>query len=693
MNGSRHISVLSVAVAWGVLAAAFVPGEAVAGTSGGGAVPAQADTVRQAPGDTLGAVPADTAGAEAAGTGVLAERRRRIEGDTTKVATVDRLTPKWTTTYTADESKYQLGTGMNLAINAGNGWYGSSDVKLSKRSFRGRDMSDISQSFNNTAAWIVPNRYNLSFAVGETYARQKAIGLARSGGDLVIENEFANAGFTLEHPLPASNKTQYAVLGKGSRGMNDFKYDRNLEGGAAFYTWYRIGDLLSVDGGYGLLRRTETSEVGPRRFEGMPSRGDTVRAVMEYGEGDKKLAEVTYKRSTSVLRKVDPPRGNSLEVIENPDLARMEESRQKSETITFKSHVEPFSYLLIDFDFGRDYFDQKNIVDERLSKETEKRQIGANATYKYAAKGRIDFGIERLENDIDYGPVSLASYIERERVLRGSLSQAISDSLKFSVRASASLKQRFFKKSDQNPRDADYLFYQVISDLDAKLPRKISAGVKFTFKQYETISIDGTLSGDNRTESTYWVIPRFSLVPAWWLSLGQEYEIKMELTDFTFDENENFLDRTTIMITKAQMRFYKPLFLSIRHQYMFTDTGSYLRPPSGGERLYARTNENFEQRLDFNVDYEPVTNFKIYTYSNYRFQEANRLGYVDGDLIVVSSRKYDSGELGIGVERKTKVTRYGSVDLAIGWVRRFGPNLTPERREFWNIDMNVVFDF
>ncbi|MDD3643240.1 MAG: hypothetical protein PHQ19_07260 [Candidatus Krumholzibacteria bacterium] len=691
MRGKTHGNRFSCAVTLIVLAAALI--HAPAAAEAGAAPPpppAQADSTRAVGADSTAPAPFDTSSAAAAGAGVLAARRRGAGSDT---AAVDLLVPKWTTTYQADESAYQLGTGMNLSFNIGEGWRGTSDIKLAKRASRGRDMSDINESLNNSAIKIVPGRYTLNLGVGETYMRQKAIGLARSGGDLVIENEFATAGLMLEQPLPVSSRTQYSVHGKGGRGRNDFKYDRALEGDASVYTWYSIGKLLAIDGGYGLLRRTETSDVGPRTFGGMPSRGDTLRAAVEYGGGEKKLASVTYKRSTGVLRKVDPPRGNSLEVLENPDLARMEESRQKSETVTFASHLEPLDYLVLDFDFGRDYYDQKNVVDERLSKETERRSIGAKAIYKYAEKGRLDLDIDRTENDIDYGPVSLSSYIEKERVLAASLSQQLTDSLRFTVRGSATLRQRFFKKSNENPRDADYLFYQATSELDAQLPKKIKAGVRFTYKQYETINIDATISGDNRTDFTYHVVPRFSIAPANWLTLGQEYEIKMEFTDFTFNENENFLDRTTIMSTDAKLRFYRPLILSIGHRYMFTDTGSYLRPPSGGERLYGRSSENYEQRLDISVDYEPVKDFKFYLYTNYRFQEANRLGYVDGDLAVMSSRTYDSGEMNLGVERKTAIARYGSVDLGIGWVKRFGPNLTPERKEFWNVDMSVVLNF
>jgi hypothetical protein len=223
---------------------------------------------------------------------------------------------------------------------------------------------------------------------------------------------------------------------------------------------------------------------------------------------------------------------------------------------------------------------------------------------------------------------------------------------------------------------------------------EIETGVKFTYKQFETINIDRSLSGDNRTDFTYWVVPRFSLRPKKWIEIGQEYEIKMEFTDFTFRENENFLDRTTIMNTTANFNlFMRRLLLGIRHSYLFTDTGSYLRPEGGGERLYGRTSENFEHRFNFRFEYAPTKGMSVFSNSNYRFQQSNRLGFEEGRRVTTDKRFYDSGELQVGIKRGTKITESGTINLNIAWVRRFGPNLTPERREFWEVDMNMTVNF
>jgi len=281
------------------------------------------------------------------------------------------VAPVWSVEFRANESEYRLGTGMGLTFEPGGGWHGSSNLRITKRQYRGRDMSDINQKFNNSAIKIIPNLYNVNLAIGQDYLRQKAVGLARSGGDMVIENKFLNAGVAWERPELRASKSRFSLMGRLGGGQNDFKYDNNFQGNASGYLWYGLGPDLDVSGGYGIWRKLEDSDVSGRKFENMHSELDTISAKVGYGTGDVKLLSVDYKRTMGVVRKVDPPRGNSLEVIENPDLAKIEESSRKSEKIFIKSRIQPVSFLKLDFEFQRDYFDQQNVVDTRLSKEKE----------------------------------------------------------------------------------------------------------------------------------------------------------------------------------------------------------------------------------------------------------------------------------------------------------------------------------
>lgn len=669
------------------------------------ASPAGADTAAAAPADTSAVSPVDTStvgervedalieggaapGDSAAYNPLLAGKEEQAD-----TAARARLQPSWSLKMEARESYYRLSSGSNINYLTAGGWIINSKLNIARRKYRGRDLEDTNQSFANTASRLVPGSYSFNIGIGETYLRQKAFGLSRAGGDMVIENEHVNTAFIYMRPLLMASRTQVSVSAGASRGQNDFKYDRRANGSVGAYFWYDLPGAIRLEGGAGFNRKRESSEVGYRNFDNMPSENDTIRASLTYGEGDRRLLDFSYQRRMAVIRKVDPPRGNSLEVIDNPDLAIMERSEQLGENIALTSRLDPSDALSIDIDFLRTFSDQQNLVDERLNKATTRTDLDAGILYAYHSSGSVRVSVSRSEDDYDYGPISLSSYVEESKKLSVALKQGITDSLDFSFSGTATLRQKFYKKSDANPRDADYLYYSATANMDASPFPGITTGVKFTFNQYETINIDATLSADNRTDYTYWVIPNFTVRPAPWITIGQEYQIKSEFTDFTYDKDENDLNRTTIMETDANLNFYLPLRLMMRHRYVMKDKGSYLVPEGGGEREYGRTDENFENRLDINMDYEPVEDLTFFAYSNFRFQEANLLGEVDGGTGVVSSSTYESGEIRLGVQRTKDLGDRGGIDLDIGWVKRYGPNLTPERREFWDMTANVEIKF
>ncbi len=676
-----------------IISAAIAAVAAAAQPASSLASPAAADSASAA---APGATTADSTDANSSlqnpGAGNPLLRGKSLQADSAEASSVFK--PSWSLKMEANESYYRLSSGSKLNYVTVGGWVFDSKIDLSKRKYRGRDLEDINESIANNLTRLVPDSYTLNLGLGETYLRQKAFGLSRAGGDMVIENEYVNSALIYMHRLPLTSKSQFSATAGASQGQNDFKYDRRIEGSAGAYMWFDLPSGISLSGGGGVNRKRESSEVGYREFNGMPSEQDTVRARLSWDGRGGNLLDVKYQRRMAVLRKVNPPRGNSLEVIDNPDLAARERSEQVGENLTLNSSIEPIEDVVaVDIDFTRNYNDQQNLIDDRLNKTTTSTVLDAGVLYTYLPGGSMKIDIERSKRDYDYGPISLSSFVEEEKKLNVSVRHDITDSLRVSLSGSAALRQKFFKKRDANPRDADYLYYSLVANMDASPFRNVHTGVKFTYNQYETINIDATLSGDNRTDYTYWVIPNFTVTPARWITIKQEYQIKSEFTDFTYDEEENYLNRTTIMETDAKMNFYRPLRLEMRHRYMMKDKGSYLVPEGGGERQYGRTDENLEHRLDINLDYEPVEDLNFFTYTNFRIQEQNLLGEVDGGVGVVSSRSYESGEIRLGVQRSRDLGDRGKVDLNIGWVKRYGPNLTEERKEFWQIDANVEINF
>jgi hypothetical protein len=604
---------------------------------------------------------------------------------------VDPFIPVWKSFISADDSDVSIGSEMQVASLPGSDWAMKSVLRVEKKVYRARDMEDVSEQLTNNAITERPGLYRVMIMIGETYSKKKTLGLARYGKDLVFDTKSAVVNASYTKPLIGASSSQIAFRGDARGGKQDFKYDKSLSGGLSGLFTYGLGGLLQFKAGGGVSYMRETSEIGSIVFAGLPSRSDTVRVAAEYGRETRKLLTVGYERSSGVERRVTPPRGSSLEILDDPSLAQEEEARLNAEKLEINSYMKLFPYLSVSVDFGHELSSRRQRVDTRLSKETETTNIKATTEYRFSESGRMSITASTKEKMDDYGPLSLSSFTEKEKKVLLRAKQDITDSLSVNLSGSATLRQRFFKKREANPRDADYLRYQIEGNVNASPHPRIRANIGGVAIRNETINIDRTLSGDNRVDYQYRVGPKIQLRPSDWLDLSQEYMIRIEYTDFVYKENENYLDRTTTMITNANIKVLRPLSLNIRHVYLMRDSGSYLL--RDGIRKYNRDGENFEYGLFFRAQYRAMINLDFSVEADFRTQENNRLGFQEGKKVVVSSIIYDSGGLKLGVARRRTFWGNGKIDLDINYVRRFGPYLSVERREYWIVNSSIAYTF
>ena len=603
----------------------------------------------------------------------------------------DRFIPIWTSFMKSGVTDVSIGSQVQAHIMPPGGWDINSSITVQAKSYRSRNMQEVFEQIMNVATKAVPGSYKLDFSVGEMYSKKQTLGLARFGKDIVFENEYATGAAIVSRPILGARNTQFFVSGGAKRGQSDFKYDKTISGGAGAKIAYLFGEVLEVEAGGGLMRKRETSEIGTISFDRMPSNTDTLSVGARYGRGPNKLLEVEYANISGTTRWVTPPRGNSLEIIDNPEAAKEEESRLKTETLLVGSSVQLFPFLFFNVDFDHRLTSQRNKVDTRLSKESEGTNLIASTDYSYSQNGTLHFDVKIGESSVDYGPTSVSSFSDSEKRVAMRATQKITDSLNVSLSGSASLKQKFFKKKDANPRDADYLYYNLGGGVRAALLPRIRVEIDGTMTRNETINIDRTLSGDNRVDYLYYLAPKIVIQPTQWLDLSQKYSVKIEYSDFVYKDDENYLNRTTSMVTEARFAVMRPLIFNFRHIYMMKDSGSYLL--RDGTRKYNRSGENFEHGLFLDTQYRYSPELSFLAEVDFRIQESNRLGFIAGEKVVVSSNVYESGGLKLGIKRERKFWRNGNLDFDISYVRRFGPNISPERSEYWDIDTSIAFNF
>ena len=591
------------------------------------------------------------------------------------------------------ESDKRAETGFALSYLPGDGWAINSNLTVGKKSFRGRDMDVIIESFTNSAAKVDPDLYIFNIMLGETYNKQMSLALSRYGKEIVFNKESAGFNFTLTRPILGSSKSQVYAAAEGSRGKQDFKYNTTAKADAGGHFNYSFGEMVKASAGFGTNFRREESSVSYIVFDWMPSHSDTMKARFSIGKTEeKKLLDASYSRKMGTIREIQPPYGNSMEIIDDPESAYQERNENKGETLKLASSASITDRIRVDLTFNRDYSDERFMIEDRRNKEYESKDMGAGVSYKYHKRGTFTVNLKRAESDTELGPTSIASYRTKDYSLSGSISQTIHDSLYVSVTASTTLKQKIFKKREQNPRDIDYLNSSLDCKLNGHLFNRIKTDIVFSTLKSETVNIDASLSDDNRTNFQYLLSPKLSFDPVPWITLSQKYEMKFDYTEYTFNEDRNYLDRNTTLETDASFRIFRRMKLTLNHGYQMKDTGSYLQK-SGGEKLYGRTNENFEHRMRMYCEYNPVKDMILFVRTTYKTQKNNTLGMVDGERQVVGSSGSDSGDLRTGFERSRKLTDSGKIDLDVAYVKKFAPYLSEDRKQYWEVNMNLEMSF
>jgi hypothetical protein len=687
--------------------AAVLLGSAAAGVASAGGLPGGAA------GDSHGATsPRDTTGSGAAtsdttrspASGADTIRTAPVPPDTTGAVpdsaqtasdtiAVNRVMPSSTSYVRGSDADMSIGSSMDLVTRTASGWSIRNSISMDRRKYRGLDMQELNETIGNMARKEVRGLCSFDFSIGDQYSKRTTLGLGRFGKDIVHNNQSAGVNFVLTKPVLGADLTRLAFGASGRKGLNDFKYDRSLAGMMSSTLQYIFNDVLKIGGGYGTTRRRESSEVGSLNFGALPSSSDTVRALLDLGGSARpKILSLDYTRSSGEERRVTPPRGNSLEILDDPSKAKREHIKTSSEALAMSSMLQPLPFLAMALTLGHSVDGQTYAVDTALTKKSKADNVLASLSYRYAQKGELTVDVSSKKTLDDFGPISLSSYREREHSIGAGLTQKIGDSLFVSLKGSGSLKQRFFLKAAQNPRDADYLYYRGEFSFRSAYSR-VSAGVRMQTNRYETINIDASVSGDNRVDYQYLVVPQVSVKATNWVTVTQEYTIKIDYTDFTYTANKNYLNRTTQLNTTGSFTISTPLRFVVRHAYYMNDTGSYLSHPDG-RRLYTPNNENREHALYFDMNYEPIpAAFALRASADFAIQRVSYLGTRNGRRVVTGHDIFESGGLMVGFSRHKKIASAGEVTLDIGYNRRYGPNITKERKEYWDIDSAVVLNF
>ena len=613
--------------------------------------------------------------------------------ETDSVTTRTRLlSPVWGFSTSSDNMQTSMGSKMNVRVDPGRGMLLNSRISVNKRSYKTREITDINESFFLSGVKKEEGIYNLSFTASDDYRATQSVSIARFGKDIVYEDKRVSASFSYLEPLFSASSSSLGIYGEYNEGMHDFKYDEKFTLKAGGGLTYDLGEHFSVSGNYGKMASTENSRVSYLYYESMPTSIDTLTFNSGYRKNDQEFLKVSYQKTQGEINRVEPPRGNALQVIDNPELAQKDIIKILSENIEVTSAYMPTGDVTLRINFDHRLEDNSYLVDQRLSQTQESDNITARTDYRFSTRGNASVVVSKRTRDVDYGPTSVSGYREDEDRISFNASQSLGEEFKISLSGQTYLKQRFYKKYEENPRDVDNLYLGGSVSLEAEPFGLLETSVDIEASKYDIINIDASLSGDNRTRYIYRLLPVIMMRPREWLDLTQRYEVKIEYTEYTFDENRNFIDRTVGVETDAGVSFPgKRISFSFNHRYNMRDTGSYLT--FEGEQRYNRSSEDFRHEFRLKMNYLPADYLRFSTDNTLRYRKSNSLGVEDGERIITGSRTYESGTFRIGVKGKKDVMFGASLDLDLYYIRNFGERITREMKEYVDAQMSLSYRF
>ncbi|MBD3178194.1 MAG: hypothetical protein GF417_00590, partial [Candidatus Latescibacteria bacterium] len=184
-----------------------------------------------------------------------------IAGGISDSTQVRLLSPVWSFRTSSGKLSSAIGSKVSMDINPGNGMIFNSWVDLQKTTYKTREMTDINQSLAILGAKRREGVYSLSLALTDNYRSTQSVSIARFGKDIVNEDKKIAAGFDYLEPLLAAESSKLRVYGEYVEGQHDFKYDEKFTLEASGNLSYKIGDNISLGGGYGKMASTEDSRV------------------------------------------------------------------------------------------------------------------------------------------------------------------------------------------------------------------------------------------------------------------------------------------------------------------------------------------------------------------------------------------------------------------------------------------------
>jgi hypothetical protein len=579
-----------------------------------------------------------------------------------------------------------MGQELNGLIRMPRGWQFSGRLAMDESLYRLQDRRGESRNLLANLSMPFGQRVLLTGSLSHNGFFNRVVTSSGEAQNFKNDTQRADARLNYLNILAGGLRVNGVGTVGVRRSEQTFSDDLFQEGSLAGEVSYPLGGFVTLTG-RGFVRETDgTATASGFVNKGLGVSEDSLSTVVNFRLSRKTNIDARYERYTMTNEFMDLPRGVFLEQQFGENLVRELET-VGSEKILVDLKTLPNEHLEFALLAEHSELDNRYIVAFKRNARTVTDGVRASLTYDLRKNRMLRISMDNFEILHDLGENSLGTYIDKRQSVRVVVDYPVTSTLKTDLSLGATLFQNFYRDFDVNPRDRDQLNQYIELGISSMPFPKIKASVSLAASQTDFVNISGTLSSNNRKETSFDFRPEFTYKITDRVELMQQYGLNIEFTDFTFTEDENFLDRNFMFTNTVRAQLTSRLSTMVRYTLLLHDRGSYLAPFPGAERLL---DINQEDRRDA---------MKI----TFRYQITPRLAILGGNDYTVRRDVFSGGS------RTTPAFRDGGVEIGAegnyGWgsqrtlrfrlvkVNRFGQFNSPEQEDYWVADSALNFGF
>ena len=411
---------------------------------------------------------------------------------------------------------------------------------------------------------------------------------------------------------------------------------------------------------------------------------DTLRTGSEDSDRNDRLnfASTTRLRENWTLKTTaDLSREQTQYLSQVDSLVGQQETRQ-GDNASARVRLESKPWDTLELRGGVNTSQRETTYDLESIKNNRTTTKSADAEVRYDpwAEGRFTVKLDRQNEDRDF-ETDRAGQVDKQSASVDYKQKILS--IDFNAGYFISLDSYTFDVENPGERD---LFQQRATFTVRHTPvEDLDASVKFETREQRSININRVNSGQNKTDYTYLITPRFNytLGPA---SFQGEFSADARYSVFDFDEDENFLTRTFGTRQRWQHAFTERLSTDVLFTYDLSDEGSYSRERDGVRR-FVRNRELRRFRVETKLLYQPVQGIR----GRFLYRRDGDDQYsVSGDEKSLTSDSRTQ-EISGGIAIKRRLMKSIELDLDFSHTQKTGDRVTEVDRKYFVIRATLEY--